>query len=78
MMRAYKANKFAPTARATIMVHAKDNQAILIDGVVKTSIYCVVCPVAILDILHVQSRPATEHYSSESTLYLFLMTEIQE
>ena len=23
------------------------------DGVVKTSIYCVVCPVAILDILHV-------------------------
>ena len=25
----------------------------MIDGVVKTSIYCVVCPVAILDILHV-------------------------
>jgi len=28
-------------------------ETMLVDGVVKTSIYCVVCPVAILDILHV-------------------------
>ena len=35
----------------------------IVDGVVKTSIHCVVCPVAILDILHVWSKPATEHDS---------------
>ncbi len=45
------------------------------DGVVKTSIYSVVCPVATLNILHVWLRPATEHYSSESPLrsaYLYI------
>ncbi len=30
-----------------------ENQQVTFDGVVKTSIYCVVCPVAILNILHV-------------------------